>query len=104
MCTIASQNYLSVHNPFCQIYKTIREWHRQRNNVNDFEAILKAETSKQRRQYHLPAAGEVAVILPEFQDNTQYDYRNVVIQGRNDQLTFINELHWYYDPLQYIQY
>ena len=94
MCTTASQNDLSVHNPLCQIYKTIRERHRQQSNVNDFKVILKVETSKQRRQYHLPTAGEVAVILPECQDNTQYEYRNVVIQNRNDELTFINKLHW----------
>lgn len=97
------QDLLHAVNPFCQTLRSIRE--RVRLAVNDecdVRMILRSETSTSRRQYHLPTASEVAVILPNHTENAEDLRRHIVIETRTGALQTINELNWSYDPLHYV--
>ncbi|KAK5805645.1 hypothetical protein F5H01DRAFT_268272, partial [Linnemannia elongata] len=97
------QAALETSNRFCQAYKNIREREAEHGPIEDVKIVLKAtrETDGRRqRQYDLPSANEVAVLLPG--DDTAIERRDIVMQGRDGRLERIDEAHAVYDPLQYV--
>ncbi|KAK3804543.1 MAG: hypothetical protein JOS17DRAFT_693239, partial [Linnemannia elongata] len=96
------QTMLETSNRFCRMYKNIREREAEHGPVEDIRIVLKAarETDGRRqRQYDLPSANEIAVLMPG--DDTATEPRDIIIQGRDGHLERIKETHPKYDPLQY---
>ena len=44
---------------------------------------------------------KVAVLMPDATDAADRDPRHIIVEGRNNRLSTVSELHWSYDPLQY---
>ena len=98
------QNMISQVNPFAGIYCSVRDRVRLplTDNSDDFRIILRMERATgDNRQYMLPSASEVAVLLPDQGDQASAG-RDIVVEGRNGRLHRIDELHWAYDPLHYV--
>ena len=96
------QTILETSNRFCHVYKTIREREVEEGPVEELKIVLKdaRETNGRRqRQYDLPSANEIAVLMPG--DEAATEPRDIIIKGRDGFLKRINETHPVYDPLQY---
>ena len=98
------QSLLMEINPFCRALRSITQrTSTQVDNCEDFRIILRAEVgTRRRRQYDLPTSAEIAVLMPGAADAADRNPRHILVQGRNDQLSTVSEIHWSYDPLQYV--
>ncbi|CAO3564940.1 unnamed protein product [Mortierella alpina] len=68
-CMLSLQTMLEEKNRFCAVYKNIREREiAQGGVVEHYKILLKAEREKKkaprRRQYDIPSANEIAVLMP----------------------------------------
>ncbi|KAG9319178.1 hypothetical protein KVV02_003126, partial [Mortierella alpina] len=103
-CMLSLQTMLEEKNRFCGLYKTIREREAAQGGVVEhYKILLKAAREKKaprRRQYDIPSANEIAVIIPG--NETAAEKRDIVIEGKGGRLRRINETHPNYDPLQYV--
>ena len=90
-------------NRFCHLYKTIREHEAEQGSTEGLTIVLKAAREVRgcrQRQYDLPSANEVAVLLPG--DGTATEPRDIHIEGQDGHLKSILDTHPAYDPLQYV--
>ncbi|KAG9319383.1 hypothetical protein KVV02_002733 [Mortierella alpina] len=98
------QTLLEGSNRFCNLYKTIREREAEQGGpIEDIKILLKGAreaNGRAQRQYDIPSANEVAVLMPD--DGTATEPRDIVIQGKGGYLRRIFETHAVYDPLQYV--
>ena len=81
------QAILEISNRFCHLYKTIREREAEQGSTEDLTIVLKAAREvkgRRQRQYDLPSANEVAVLLPG--DGTATEPRDIRIEGRDGRL------------------
>ena len=97
------QDALASVNPFVGLYRSVRERIRAPlTDTDDVRIVFRAErTTRTSRQYALPTASEVAVLLPDHADQPDAG-RDIIVEGRDGRLKRMNELHWAYDPLHYV--
>ena len=96
------QALLEEKNRFCQVYKNIREREADAPPGDAHKIVLNASREpkgRKERQYDLPSAEEIAVLLPG--DGTATEPRDIIIQGRDGYFQRINENHPTYDSMQY---
>lgn len=92
------QRSLDRINPFCRIYKSIRE-REDGQDIEQLRIVLRPGNGTRGRRYNLPTCNEVAVLLPGEPSDIK---RDIVIEGRDGDLRRVDEFQAVYDPLQYI--
>ena len=98
------QQAIANNNPFVNVYRSVRERVSAplADSTEDVRIVFRAErTTRASRQYALPSASEVAVLLPEHGDQPGVG-RDIVIEGRNGRLERMSELHCAHDSLHYV--
>jgi hypothetical protein len=93
------QRTLAATNPFVQFFRTNAE--RIRNSSTVAVSLLIVENVEQDpRVYNRPTAREVAALIPTANDG-QYGLRQVVLERKSGQLSYLNEARADYLPLRY---
>ena len=98
------QREITLLNPFAHAYRHVRErlTDPANTNIENLCIVLRAERlSGLNRQYSLPSASEIAVLLPDQGQQPEVG-RDIILQGRNGLVHRIDEMHWAYDPLHYV--
>ncbi|XP_044313734.1 uncharacterized protein LOC123037405 [Drosophila rhopaloa] len=92
------QLMLHESNPYVKDFKTALK--RVSKNCSQFKMVIHANKKPvraHRGRYNAPQANEVALVLVD----QQFEKRDIIIEGYNNQLKRISELHRSYDALQY---
>ena len=99
------QEMLLEHHQYVPIYQHAFEILNQYDPDDDISIRLRVAPGyhHHRRQYNLPTADEVAVILPGADsDDLQIHRRDIILQKRSGALQTISDLHPAYVPLYYV--
>lgn len=95
------QNVMDRHNPYAQMFKTAAQRIRDDGSkVLGMKLICSRSSASGNRRYNLPAADEVAAILPGDGVGAPED-RDIWVQLFNDRLLQVSSLHPAYFPLTY---
>lgn len=98
------QGIFEEKNLLCREYKNIREREAEQGGpIEELRIVLKAGrevNGRRQREYDLPSANEVAVLLPG--DDIATERRDIVIAGGDGELMNIFETHAKSDSMQYI--
>ena len=91
-----SHKYISIFN------KTLQRLQSQGQPYNHKIVICpeKAPTGEHRRTYNAPEASEVAILIVG--QNEKVTNRGIVLENHNSQLRRVDEIHPWYDSLQYL--
>lgn len=103
------QDILNETNPYCQVYRSIKDREGRTEGmtaeeVEQLKVVLKGARDVKAPhvlQYDKPTAGEIAVLLPTDVSEVP-DKRDILIQGKNNELERIWETHPAFDSLQYV--
>ncbi|XP_028121112.1 uncharacterized protein LOC114318414 [Camellia sinensis] len=90
------KNILNAHNPFVHTFRQLA----QRPDIHECRLQIK-EQPRNRPQYNLPTAPEVAVVLVGAEEAGNLRPRDIIVQSTSGQLLNIPDITGYYDPLQY---
>ncbi|XP_073138140.1 uncharacterized protein [Henckelia pumila] len=71
-----------------------------REDIPSYKLIIKEQQPNQR-QYNLPTASQVAVVIVDNECSYNLRSRDIIIQGIGGHLMNIQDIVGYYDPLQY---
>jgi len=93
------QHMLYLHNPYVKVFKIAKERLSIDENISLHIKIVDHQHLDPHR-YNRPTASEIAVILPGTREE-QLDYRDIVLETRDDRLKRISELHSGYCSLRY---
>lgn len=88
------QNILEQHNPFVHVFRQIG----QRQDIPNCRLIINQQKPNQR-QYCLPTASQVATVIVDQDSTDNLNDRDIIVEGINGQLTNIQDIVGYYDPL-----
>lgn len=91
---------LDTHNPHVKAFRTASERFKEIGNADGFKLVLSCDRTSDGRTHNLPAADEVAALIPGdfvIGDNV----RDIVVESNSGKLHRISELHPAYLPLQY---
>lgn len=93
---------ISNVNPFTNTIQNAAE--RLRGNPSLYLSIrISGDVVREGRQYNAPACAEVAVIIPDDDENIDTAaMRELLYITKDGELRRINETHAYYDPLHYV--
>ncbi|XP_004295965.1 PREDICTED: uncharacterized protein LOC101307681 [Fragaria vesca subsp. vesca] len=89
------QQILNEHNPFVQTFRSLG----QRQDLPNCKLIIREQPSD-RRQYNLPTASQVAVVIVGG-DDISPNGRDFIVQTISKRLHTVKDLVGYYDPMQY---
>ncbi|KAF7815403.1 uncharacterized protein G2W53_029372 [Senna tora] len=90
------RSILDVHNPFVHRFRQLA----QEPNIENCQLIIH-EQPRNRPQYNLPTASEVAAIIVVGEEAGQLNGRDIVVQCNSGHLMNVPDTAGYYDPLQY---
>lgn len=90
------KNILNTHNPFVHTFRQLA----QRPDIHECRLQIK-EQPRNRPQYNLPTAPEVAAVLVGGEEAGNLKPRDIIVQSTSGHLLNISDIVGYYDPLQY---
>ncbi|KAF7808407.1 putative helitron helicase-like domain-containing protein [Senna tora] len=90
------RSILDVHNPFVHRFRQLE----QEPNIENSQLIIR-EQPRNRPQYNLPTASEVAAIIVSGEEAGQLNGRDIIVQSHSGHLMNVPDIARYYDPLQY---
>ncbi|XP_028060082.1 uncharacterized protein LOC114263697 [Camellia sinensis] len=90
------KNILNTHNPFVHTFRQLA----QRLDIHECRLQIK-EQPRNRPQYNLPTAPEVAAVLVGGEEAGNLKPRDIIVQSTSGHLLNISDIVEYYDPLQY---
>ncbi|XP_028125521.1 uncharacterized protein LOC114322422 [Camellia sinensis] len=90
------KNILNTHNPFVHTFRQLA----QRLDIHECRLQIK-EQPRNRPQYNLPTAPEVAAVLVGGEEAGNLKPRDIIVQSTSGHLLNISDIVGYYDPLQY---
>ncbi|XP_028053298.1 uncharacterized protein LOC114257721 [Camellia sinensis] len=90
------KNILNAHNPFVHTFRQLA----QRPDIHECRLQIK-EQPRNRPQYNLPTAPEVAAVLVGGEEAGNLRPRDIIVQSTSGHLLNIPDITGYYDPLQY---
>jgi len=90
---------LHLHNNLIRSFKAAIDSH-DYENMENLDIVIHAERvtyGNHPGRFNAPSVNEVGIVI----DGQQFEKRDIVLNGRNNTLKRINELHRSYDALQY---
>ncbi|CAL5426579.1 unnamed protein product [Camellia sinensis] len=90
------KNILNTYNPFVHTFRQLA----QRPDIHECRLQIK-EQPRNRPQYNLPTAPEVAAVLVGGEEAGNLEPRDIIVQSTSGHLLNISDIVGYYDPLQY---
>ena len=89
---------LTAHHQYVPVYRHAYQILQNYNTNNDVDVRLRLSPGLDCRQYNVPTADEVAIILPGMNST---EPRDIILRHRDGPLYRISDLHPAYVPLQY---
>ncbi|CAG8610609.1 11069_t:CDS:2, partial [Diversispora eburnea] len=71
------------------------------NLTNKLCLSIRADHDLDQHVYNIPTISQVATVLIEGNEPTEYTEHDIIMQLRSQELQWVSELNGYYDPIQY---